>query len=159
MLRILAVKHGQGRAGVIQKTAKAEKTAELHAKFADVKGVVLSDYCGLNVQQMSELCRQLTGCLSLVSCRQKTLGRRAIATTDLAPLTDYLVGTTAVALAANDVVAMAKAPEFAEKEPKLASEQDLLRVKSFLQSKLPLWQKCLRKKCCWRECCRVCKAL
>jgi hypothetical protein len=59
MLCVLAVKHGQGRAGVIQKTAKAEKAAELHAKFADVKGVVLSDYCGLNVQQMSELRRQL----------------------------------------------------------------------------------------------------
>jgi large subunit ribosomal protein L10 len=105
---------------VIQKTAKAEKTAELHAKFADVKGVVLSDYCGLNVQQMSDLRRQLRDVSVEFHVVKNTLARRAIATTDLEPLTEYLVGTTAVALAANDVVAMAKAlTEFARKEPKL----------------------------------------
>jgi large subunit ribosomal protein L10 len=105
---------------VIQKTAKAEKTAALHAKFADVKGVVLSDYCGLNVQQISELRRQLRNVAVEFHVVKNTLARRAMATTDLAPLAEYLVGTTAVALADNDVVAMAKAlTEFAKKEPKL----------------------------------------
>jgi large subunit ribosomal protein L10 len=106
--------------GVIQKTAKVEKTAALQAKFVEAKGVVLSDYCGLNVQQMSELRRQLRDVSVEFQVVKNTLARRAMATTDLGPLVEHFVGPTAVALAANDVVAMAKAlTEFAKKEPKL----------------------------------------
>ena len=35
--------------------AKVEKVRSLQAKFAGAKAAVLSDYCGLNVQEMSEL--------------------------------------------------------------------------------------------------------
>ena len=105
---------------MIQKTVKAEKTAALHAKFADVKGAILSDYCGLNVQQMSELRRQLRDVSVEFHVVKNTLARRAMTTTDLAPLAEHLIGPTAVALAANDVVAMAKAlTDFAKRESKL----------------------------------------
>ena len=41
------------------KSEKMEVVATLHAKFGEVKGAILSDYRGLNVQQMSELRRHL----------------------------------------------------------------------------------------------------
>ena len=40
---------------MIGKAAKAEKVDALHAKFSTVKGAILSDYRGLNVQQMADL--------------------------------------------------------------------------------------------------------
>jgi len=105
---------------VIAKVAKVEKVAALHAKFVDVKAVILADYSGLNVQQMAELRSQLREAMVELHVVKNTLARRAVEDTGFVPLADYFVGPTSVAFSQHNAVAMAKAlTEYAKKEPKL----------------------------------------
>jgi large subunit ribosomal protein L10 len=107
-------------AGVIAKTAKAEKVIALHAKFVDAKAAILADYSGLNVQQLAELRSQLRGAAVELHVVKNTLARRAVEETGFVPLVDHFVGPVSVAFAQHDAVAMAKAlTEYAKKEPKL----------------------------------------
>ena len=76
----------------MQKAAKAEKVAALHAKFVDAKAAILADYCGLNVQQMAELRSQLREAAVELHVVKNTLARRAVEETDFVPLADYFVG-------------------------------------------------------------------
>lgn len=100
--------------------AKAEKVSLLHTKFAEAKGAILSDYRGMNVQQMSELRNRLREASIELHVVKNTLARRATEETTLLPLAEHFVGPTAVALTFNDVVAMAKVlTEYAKNEPKL----------------------------------------
>ena len=104
---------------MIGKEAKAEKVVALHNKFAGVKGAVLSDFRGLTVQQMAELRNQLREVAVELQVVKNTLAKRALEDTPLVPLGEYFSGPTAVALTANDVMAMAKVlTEYAKKEPK-----------------------------------------
>jgi large subunit ribosomal protein L10 len=105
---------------VITKAAKAEKTAALHAKFADAKAAIITDFSGLNVQQMAELRSQLRAATVELQVVKNTLARRAAVETGFVPLTEYFVGPTSVALTVKDAVAMAKVlTEYARREPKL----------------------------------------
>lgn len=100
--------------------AKAEKISLLHAKFAEAKGAILSDYRGMNVQQMSELRNRLREVAIELHVVKNTLAQRATEDTTLQPLAEHFTGPTAVALTFNDVVAMAKVlTEYAKSEPKL----------------------------------------
>ena len=99
---------------------KREKVKFLQAKFADAKAAVLSDYCGLNVQEMSELRGMLRKTDVELHVVKNTLARRAVESTHLKPLAEYVKGPTAVALAIDDAVGMAKLlTEYTRKEPKL----------------------------------------
>lgn len=91
------------------KAGKTEMVATLHAKFGVVKGAILSDYRGLNVQQMSELRRRLRQAEVELHVVKNTLARRAAVDTDFEHLSNYFVGPTSVAFTESDVVAMAKA--------------------------------------------------
>ena len=102
------------------KADKVETVAVLHAKFGEVKGAILSDYRGLNVQQMSDLRRRLREAQVELHVVKNTLARRATMDTEFAPLADYFVGPTSVACTEGDVVAMAKAlTEYAKTQPNL----------------------------------------
>jgi large subunit ribosomal protein L10 len=104
---------------VAGKAAKAEMVADLHAKFAQAKGVVLSDYRGLNVQQMAELRKRLRTAAVELQVAKNTLTRRAAEGTAFAQLSGYLVGPTSIAFTMGDVVAMAKVlAEYVKSEPK-----------------------------------------
>lgn len=99
---------------------KVETVAALHTKFATVKGAVLSDFRGLNVQQMVELRSRLRAAAVELEVVKNTLARRAAEETDFAALSDYFVGPTSIASTVDDVVAMAKIlTEYAKTEPKL----------------------------------------
>ena len=103
----------------ISKT-KVEKVKFLQTKFADAKAAVLSDYCGLNVQEMSELRGMLRKADVELHVVKNTLARRAVESTHLKPLADYVKGPTAVALTIDDAVGMTKVlTEYTKKEPKL----------------------------------------
>ncbi len=102
------------------KAAKAEQVAALHTTFGAMKGAILSDYRGLNVQQMAELRTRLRQVAVELQVVKNTLARRAAADTAFASVVDHFVGPTSVAYTDDDVVAMAKAlTEYAKTEPKL----------------------------------------
>lgn len=105
---------------MIGKGAKAEKVAALHTKFGVMKGAIVSDYRGLNVQQMAELRGRLREAAVELQVVKNTLARRAAEGTDFGQLADYFVGPTSIAFSDDDVVAMAKAlTGYARDEPKL----------------------------------------
>lgn len=100
---------------------KAETIAALHAKFGVVKGAVVSDYRGLNVQEMSTLRRRLREVDVELHVVKNTLARRAAVATDFEHIVDSFVGPTSIAFTEGDVVAMAKVmTEYAKRESKLA---------------------------------------
>jgi len=99
---------------------KAETIAALHAKFGAAKGAVVSDYRGLNVQEISTLRRQLREVDVELQVVKNTLARRAAAETDFERIVESFVGPTSIAFTEGDVVAMAKVmTEYAKREPKL----------------------------------------
>ena len=99
---------------------KAATVADLHARFGAAKGAVVSDYRGLNVQEMSALRRQLREVDVELRVVKNTLARRAAAETDFERIAESFVGPTSIALTEGDVVAMAKVmTEYAKREPKL----------------------------------------
>lgn len=99
---------------------KAETVAALHAKFGAVKGAVVSDYRGLNVQEMSTLRKRLREVEVELHVVKNTLARRAAAETDFERIAESFVGPTSIAFTEGDVVAMAKVmTEYAKSEPKL----------------------------------------
>lgn len=99
---------------------KAETVAALHARFGEVKGAVVSDYRGLNVQEMSNLRKRLREVDVELHVVKNTLARRAAADTDFQHIADSFVGPTSIAWTEGDVVAMAKVmTEYAKEEPKL----------------------------------------
>ena len=100
--------------------AKVEKVKFLQTKFSDAKAAVLSDYCGLNVQEMSELRGLLRDSEVEFHVVKNTLARRAVEATHLKPLAEYVKGPIAVALTLDDAVGMAKVlTDYSKKEPKL----------------------------------------
>jgi large subunit ribosomal protein L10 len=112
------------------RAVKAEKVGELHTKFVAAKGAVLSDFRGLNVQQMAELRSRLRDAAVELEVVKNTLARRAAEDTNFIKLTDYFVGPTSVASTVGDVVAMAKVlTEYAKTEPKLEVRVGLIEGK------------------------------
>ena len=85
---------------------KAETVAALHARFGVVKGAVVSDYRGLNVQEMSTLRRRLREVDVELHVVKNTLARRAAVATDFEHIVDSFVGPTSIAFTEGDVVAM-----------------------------------------------------
>jgi len=115
---------------VAGRAAKVEKVAELHSKFVVAKGAVLSDYRGLDVQQMAELRSRLREAAVELQVIKNTLARRAAEDTHFVQLAEYFVGPTSIAFTTSDVVAMAKAlTEYARTEPKLAIRAGLVEGK------------------------------
>ena len=109
------------------KVAKAEKVATLHTKFVEAKGAIVSDFRGLNVQQMAELRSRLREAAVELEVVKNTLARRAAAETDFVHLVDYFVGPTSIASTSGDVVAMAKVlTDYAKREPKLEIRAGLI---------------------------------
>ncbi len=99
---------------------KIGKVKFLEAKFAGAKAAVLSDYCGLNVQEISDLRGMLRKADVELHVVKNTLARRAVESTHLKPLAEYVKGPTAIALTIDDAVGMAKVlADYARKEPKL----------------------------------------
>lgn len=102
------------------KEAKAEKITALRAKFDDTTGMILSDYRGLNVQDMAELRKRLRDASVELQVVKNTLARRAAADTAFEPLVAYFVGPTSIAFTSGDAAAMAKAmTEYAKTQPNL----------------------------------------
>jgi large subunit ribosomal protein L10 len=102
---------------------RADKEAELQQLETAFKGcdsAILVDYKGMNVPQVTELRRQLRSAKASYKVVKNTLAKRALKGTAFESLSDHFVGTTAVAYAGDDPVALAKVlTTFAKTAPAL----------------------------------------
>lgn len=89
-------------------SAKKETVKEISDKFRESDAVVLVDYRGLDVDEVTELRRQLREADIDYKVYKNTLTRRAVQDVELEELNDSLVGPTAVAFSEEDVVSPAK---------------------------------------------------
>ena len=88
---------------------KVEAVEELKSRLDGVKTVVLTEYRGLTVQQLSDLRKQLRAVSAEYKIVKNRLARLAIASSELQGLTTHLKGPTGVITSKEDPVAVAKA--------------------------------------------------
>ena len=88
--------------------AKVDAVAELRSRLDGMKTVVLTEYRGLTVQQLSELRKQLRGVAAEYRVIKNRLARLAIKSSRLEQLGAHLTGPTGVVFSKEDPVALAK---------------------------------------------------
>ncbi|WP_308636592.1 50S ribosomal protein L10 [Paenibacillus silvisoli] len=99
---------------------KEAAVAEITAKLRESSSTVVADYRGLNVQQVTELRKQLREANVEFQVLKNSLVRRATANAELTELDAVLAGPTAVAFSKDDAVAPAKIlADFAKKNDAL----------------------------------------
>lgn len=99
---------------------KQSQVQEITEKFQSAASVVVVDYRGLNVAQVTELRKQLREAGVEFKVYKNTLTRRAAEAAGLEGINDVLVGPNAIAFSNEDVVAPAKIiNEFAKKNEAL----------------------------------------
>lgn len=89
--------------------AKIEAVEDLKTRLDGVKTVVLTEYRGLTVQQLSDLRRQLRAVSAEYKVVKNRLARLAVKSSRLANLGAHLKGPTGVIFSKEDPVAVAKA--------------------------------------------------
>ena len=95
--------------GVIVSTPQKVKTVEeIQAKLSSSSCIVLTDFRGLNVSQMTTLRRKLTEAGVDYKVYKNTLIKIAADNAGIRGLEPYLEGPTAVAFSSDDPVAPAK---------------------------------------------------
>lgn len=81
---------------------------EITTKFKESQSTVVVDYRGLDVAQVTELRKNLRDAGVDFKVYKNTMTRRAIEAAELTDLADTLVGPTAIAFSADDIIAPAK---------------------------------------------------
>lgn len=88
--------------------AKTAAVEQLKSRLDGVKTVVLTEYRGLTVQQLSDLRRQLRAVSAQYQVVKNRLAKRAIASSPLETLAPHLSGPTGMVVSTEDPVAVAK---------------------------------------------------
>ncbi len=89
--------------------AKVRAVEELRRRLEGARTVVLTEYRGLTVQQLSELRRQLRAVSAQYKVVKNRLARIAVGATELEALARHLTGPTGLVVSREDPVAVAKA--------------------------------------------------
>lgn len=109
---------------------KAQVVATIASRLRESKSTVLVDYRGLTVAQVTELRKQLRESGVEFKVFKNTLARRATAEVEMTELDSYLVGPTALAFSAEDVIAPAKIlADFAKKNEALEIKAGIIEGK------------------------------
>lgn len=87
---------------------KQEEVEALKSKFGAAKGIVLADYTGITVAEVSELRRKCREADVEYKVVKNTLARIAARETDLEGLAEYFNGPIAVAFSSVDSIAPAR---------------------------------------------------
>jgi large subunit ribosomal protein L10 len=104
----------------VTRASKTEELQDLEAAFKGTESAILVDYKGLKVPEVTELRRQVRKVQATYKVVKNTLAKRALKGTSFEPLTEHFAGTTAVAYAGDDPVALAKVlTTFAKTTPAL----------------------------------------
>ncbi|MCC3145093.1 50S ribosomal protein L10 [Halanaerobium sp. Z-7514] len=109
--------------------ARPEKEAvvnELTDKFSSAKSIVITDYLGLNVAEMTELRKQLREAGVEFKVVKNTLATIAANEVEMEAMTEFFSGPTAIAFGEDDAVSPAKIlVEFAK-------DHDVIEIKAGL---------------------------
>ena len=104
----------------VTRAEKQEELQDLEAAFKGTESAILVDYRGLKVPEVTELRRQVRGAKATYKVVKNTLAKRALKGTKFEALSEHFAGTTAVAYAGEDPVALAKVlTTFAKATPAL----------------------------------------
>src|SRR5919204_1219850 len=104
----------------VSKADKITELEQLERAFKGTDSAIVVDYKGLKVPEVTELRRQVRGAKGSYKVVKNTLARRALKGTPFEPLSEHFIGTTAVAYAGDDPVALAKVlTTFAKDKPAL----------------------------------------
>ena len=90
------------------RTEKATSIAELRQKLGNARSAVLTDFRGLSVAEITELRTLLRKSAVEYAVVKNTLAKIAVKDTNLAGLSAYLEGPTAIAISRADPVAASK---------------------------------------------------
>jgi len=116
---------------------KVETVDEVKARVETTSTAVVTEYRGLTVTEIQQLRKQLRGLGADYKVFKNSLVRRAITGTSVEPMTEFLVGPTAIAFVDGDVSAVAKAlKDFAKESPKLVIKGGVLDGKALSLSDL-----------------------
>ena len=104
----------------VTRAIKEEELKDLETAFGKTESAIVVDYKGLKVPEVTELRRQVRAAGGQYKVVKNTLAIRAMKGTPFEPLTEHFVGTTAIAYAGEDPVALAKVlTTFAKTAPAL----------------------------------------
>lgn len=104
----------------VTRASKVEDLKGLERAFAGTESAIVVDYKGLKVPEVTELRRQIGRAKASYRVVKNTLAKRALKGTAFEPLSEHFSGTTAVAYAGEDPVALAKVlTAFAKTAPAL----------------------------------------
>jgi large subunit ribosomal protein L10 len=92
----------------VNRSEKERVVSELHRKLQDLRSVIVTDYRGLNVEEITRLRRQLQEASVGYQVVKNTLMRLASKETSVEQLSDLFVGPTAMAFSNNDPLAPAR---------------------------------------------------
>jgi large subunit ribosomal protein L10 len=91
----------------VTRASKEEELQALERAFRGTESAVILDFKGLKVPEVTELRRQVRGARGQYKVVKNTLAKRALDGTPFGVLDEFFVGTTAVAYAGEDPVALA----------------------------------------------------
>jgi len=94
--------------GRVIKPEKQQEVETLRAKFGEAKGIVLADYTGVTVAEVSELRRKCREAGVEYKVVKNTLAKIAARDADIAGLADHFDGPIAIALSSVDTAAPAR---------------------------------------------------
>lgn len=104
----------------VTRAIKEEELKDLEGAFQGTESAILVDFRGLKVPEVTELRRQVRAAGGHYKVVKNTLAIRAIKGTPFESLTEHFAGTTAIAYAGDDPVALAKVlTTFAKTAPAL----------------------------------------
>jgi len=92
----------------VNKQEKQEAADVLHEKFARAKSAIITEYAGINVEQITDMRSKLRKAQVEYRVVKNTLARKAAEGTSLEPLKDHFVGPVGIALSYDDVIAPAR---------------------------------------------------
>lgn len=115
----------------MKKNEKEQLVQTLHEELGASQAVFVTDYMGLSVEKITRLRREITGAGGSYQVVKNTLLRRAAEDTPAKAIEEFFVGPTAIAIARNDVVSVAKAlVNFARDNDKLEVQAGVLGHKA-----------------------------
>jgi large subunit ribosomal protein L10 len=118
------------REKALNRREKEQVVADLQKQIEQCKAVVLTNYRGLKVGQMTQLRRRLREEKIAYNVVKNTMMKLASKGTDLEKLNDYFEGPTAIAIAYGDPISLAKIlSEFQKNQPVLEIKAGLIEGK------------------------------
>ena len=142
----------------VTRASKEEELQGLERAFKGAESAVLVDFKGLKVPEVTELRRQVRGAKGQYKVVKNTLAKRALVGTPFASLSEFFSGTTAVAYAGEDPVALAKVlTTFPKRHRRCRSRPPSFRDGRSRQAKSPSSRRCPASRSSTRSCSSCCR--